>query len=59
MLEAQQQLFLAENALSLVEASRRLVMIQLCKALGDGWNLDDNQWTDAWPMRAIQKVKNR
>ena len=51
VLEAQQQLFPAENALSQIEASRRLVMVQFYKALGGGWNLDGNQWTAAASSR--------
>ena len=43
VLEAQQQLFPAENALSQIEASRRLVMVQFYKALGGGWNLHGSQ----------------
>ena len=41
VLEAQQQLFPAENALSQIEANRRLVVVQFYKSLGGGWNLDD------------------
>jgi len=37
VLEAQQQLFPAENTLSRIEAERRLVVVQLYKALGGGW----------------------
>ena len=37
VLEAQQQLFPAENALSHIEAGRRLTVVQLYKALGGGW----------------------
>ena len=37
VLEAQQQLFPAENTLSRIEAARRLAVIQLYKALGGGW----------------------
>lgn len=39
VLEAQQQLFPAENALSQLRANRLMVMIQLYKALGGGWPL--------------------
>jgi multidrug efflux system outer membrane protein len=45
VLEAQQQLFPAENALSHIAAGERLVIVQLYKSLGGGWNLKDNQWT--------------
>ena len=41
VLEAQQQLFPAENALSQIEANRRLVVVQFYKSLGGGWNLDN------------------
>jgi multidrug efflux pump subunit AcrB len=40
--EAQQQLFPAENALSRIEASRRLTVVQLYKALGGGWSLKES-----------------
>ena len=45
VLEAQQQLFPAENTLSRMEAGRRLAVVQLYKALGGGWSLKDDQWT--------------
>lgn len=37
VLEAQQQLYPAENTLSRVEAARRLAVVQLYRALGGGW----------------------
>jgi multidrug efflux system outer membrane protein len=37
VLEAQQQLYPAENTLSHVEVGRRLAIVQLYKALGGGW----------------------
>lgn len=45
VLEAQQQLFPAENTLSRIEAGRRLVIVQLYKALGGGWSLKDSEWS--------------
>jgi multidrug efflux system outer membrane protein len=45
VLEAQQQLFPAENTLSRLEVARRLALIQLYKALGGGWSLKDSEWT--------------
>ena len=45
VLEAQQELFPAENALAETELDRRLVIVQLYEALGGGWNLPDAQWT--------------
>jgi multidrug efflux system outer membrane protein len=47
VLEAQQQLFPAENALSRIEAGRRLTVVQLYKALGGGWSLKDSEWSGA------------
>ena len=47
VLEAQQQLFPAENALSQIEARRRLAVVQLYKALGGGWSLKDSEWSGA------------
>jgi multidrug efflux system outer membrane protein len=44
VLDAQQQLFPAENALALTELSQRTVIVQLYKALGGGWNLKDPDW---------------
>ena len=45
VLEAQQQLFPAENSLSQIEAGRRLAVVQLYKALGGGWSLKDSEWS--------------
>ena len=47
VLEAQQQLFPAQNALAQTELYRRTVILQLYKALGGGWNLSDPQWLGA------------
>jgi multidrug efflux system outer membrane protein len=47
VLEAQQQLFPAENTLSRLEVARRLAVIQLYKAIGGGWSLKDSEWTGA------------
>lgn len=44
VLEAQQQLFPAEDALAVTELDRRTVIVQLYKALGGGWNLADPEW---------------
>ncbi|MGA2751822.1 MAG: efflux transporter outer membrane subunit [Verrucomicrobiota bacterium] len=45
VLEAQQQLYPAENTLSRIEAARRLTIVQLYKALGGGWSLKDSEWS--------------
>jgi len=47
VLEAKQRLFLAQQSLNQTEISRRLVIVQLYKALGGGWNLTDAQWVAA------------
>lgn len=47
VLEAQQQLFPAENTLSRIEVGRRLAVVQLYKALGGGWSLNDSEWSGA------------
>jgi multidrug efflux system outer membrane protein len=44
VLEAQQRLYPTQIALAQTEINRRLVVIQLYKALGGGWNLTDAQW---------------
>jgi multidrug efflux system outer membrane protein len=44
VLEAQLQLYPAQNALALTELNRRTVIVQLYKALGGGWNLKDPEW---------------
>ena len=47
VLEAQQLLFPAQLALAQTELERRLVIVQLYKALGGGWKLTDLQFTKA------------
>jgi multidrug efflux system outer membrane protein len=47
VLEAQQRLFPAQLALAETEINRRVIIVQLYKALGGGWNLTDAQWTGA------------
>ena len=47
VLEAQQRLFPAQLALAETEINRRVVIVQLYKALGGRWNLTDTQWSAA------------
>jgi outer membrane protein, multidrug efflux system len=47
VLEAQQRLYPTQLALAQTEINRRLVIVQLYKALGGGWNLTDTQWVTA------------
>ncbi len=44
VIEAQQQLFPAENALAQTQLNQLVVIIRLYKALGGGWNLRDDKW---------------
>jgi multidrug efflux system outer membrane protein len=48
VLEAQQQLFPAENTRSQVRLARLVTLVQLYKALGGGWNLEN---PTAWKAR--------
>jgi multidrug efflux system outer membrane protein len=54
VLEAQQRLYPAQLALAQTEINRRLVIIQLYKALGGGWNLSDAQWMAASSVTGTQ-----
>jgi outer membrane protein, multidrug efflux system len=47
VLEAEQLLFPAEDALAQTQRDQLLVVVSLYKALGGGWNLSDTQWTQA------------
>jgi len=47
VLEAQQQLFPAENALAQTQLDQLVVIVQLYRALGGGWKLTDAEWTTA------------
>jgi multidrug efflux system outer membrane protein len=47
VLEAQQQLYPAENTLSRIEAARRLAVVQLYRALGGGWEVEPQENLDA------------
>ena len=44
VLDSQQQLFPAENALAQARFSRLSNFVQLYKALGGGWNIEDPAW---------------
>jgi multidrug efflux system outer membrane protein len=44
VLEAQQLLFPSQSNLAQTQLNQRLVIVQLYKALGGGWNLQDAQW---------------
>jgi multidrug efflux system outer membrane protein len=44
VLQAQRQLFPAENALAQTRFARLATLVQLYRALGGGWNLADAEW---------------
>ncbi|HEX8813377.1 MAG TPA: efflux transporter outer membrane subunit [Terracidiphilus sp.] len=44
VLDAQIQLYPEESSLAQTELNRRVVVVQLYKALGGGWNLKDSDW---------------
>jgi outer membrane protein, multidrug efflux system len=52
VLEAQQQLYPAQNTLAQIRRDRLLAYVQLYKALGGGWNLTDEQWVGQDEARA-------
>ena len=52
VLEAQQQLFPAELALARARLSQLAAFVQLYKALGGGWNLQDPTWTTSRALRS-------
>jgi multidrug efflux system outer membrane protein len=47
VLQAQRQLFPAENTLAQVRFERLSVLVDLYRALGGGWQLEDSGWTMA------------
>ncbi|PYO57769.1 MAG: RND transporter, partial [Candidatus Rokuibacteriota bacterium] len=52
VLEAQQQLYPAQQTLAQIRRNRLLAYVQLYKALGGGWSLTDAEWTDQGEARA-------
>lgn len=44
VLQAQQQLFPAENSLARIRFNRLATLVDLYKSLGGGWQLDDHGW---------------
>jgi outer membrane protein, multidrug efflux system len=50
ILDAEQRLYPAQLALADTEVARRLVLVQLYRALGGGWNLSEAQWFAGAPV---------
>jgi multidrug efflux system outer membrane protein len=59
VLEAQQQLYPAENALSRIEVERRLAVVQLYRALGGGWTLKDSEWSGVSTQVSASRAPGR
>lgn len=51
VLEAQQQLFPAENALARNEAAKLVAAVQLYRALGGGWQAEEERHPERYPLR--------
>ena len=45
VLEAEQELYPAQDALAQAERDQLLTVVSLYKALGGGWNVPDGAWT--------------
>jgi multidrug efflux system outer membrane protein len=54
VLESKQRLYSSQLAISQTEINRRLIIVQLYRALGGGWNLTDAQWMAANSQPATQ-----
>ena len=54
VLEAKQRLYSSQLAISQTEVNRRLIIIQVYKALGGGWKLTDAQWMTPNSVSAAQ-----
>jgi outer membrane protein TolC len=51
VLEAQQQLFPAENSLARTELSQLVAFVQLYRALGGGWHAEEERHPERYPIR--------
>jgi len=47
IIDAQIQMYPAESATVNYDLGRKLALVQLYRALGGGWNLNDSQWTSS------------
>ena len=50
VLEAQQELYPAENALARTQLSQLVAVVQLYRALGGGWRAEEDRHPDQYPM---------
>ena len=51
VLEAQQQLFPAENTLARTELDQLVAFLQVYRALGGGWQSEEARHPDRYPVR--------
>jgi len=51
VLEAQQQLFPAENSLARTQLNQLVAVVQLYRALGGGWRAEEARYPERYPMR--------
>jgi len=51
VLEAQQQLFPAENSLARTELNQLVAVVQLYRALGGGWRAEEERQPEQYPLR--------
>src|SRR5215469_1094040 len=54
VLETKQRLYSSQLAMNQTEVNRRLIIVQLYKALGGGWKLTDAQWMAPHSVPAAQ-----
>jgi len=47
IIDAQIQMYPAESAVVTYDLGRKLALVDLYRALGGGWNLNDSQWTSS------------
>ena len=59
VLQAQQQLFPAENALAETRFERLATLVQLYRALGGGWKKGDSEWATQEPRAAAMSTNIR
>ena len=47
IIDAQIQMFPSESAVVTYDLGRKLALVDLYRALGGGWNLNESQWTSS------------
>jgi multidrug efflux system outer membrane protein len=57
VLEAQQQLYPAQQTMAQIRRDRLTAYVALYKALGGGWQLSDSQWTAQNELAGKEQTK--